>query len=180
MMLWHWDGHAFAAEFSDIERAILAELAGQLARLVEDRDRRDPAVARLLPDAYRDDEGSASEFRRLTQGELAENKIAAARGLAVRMQDERVRLDETEAWNWLRALTDLRLVLASRLGLDEGGGPQTTSNGSAPARPVEATMGAAEYDAGADGDEERQFLRNAFEWLAYVQESLIAAMDRRG
>src|SRR5690606_18053015 len=113
---------------SDIERAILAELASQFASLIEGRDQSDPAVARLLPDAYRDDERAASEFRRLTQGDLANRKVDAARSLAASMNDDRVRLGETEAWDWLRALTDLRLVLASRLGLDDGAGP----DGSAP------------------------------------------------
>ena len=39
----------------------------------------DPALARLLPDAYADDPGSSAEFRRFTESDLRTQKQAAIR-----------------------------------------------------------------------------------------------------
>lgn len=41
----------------------------------------DPALARLLPDAYRDDPDAAGEFRRLMEGSLRRDKVTAAEKL---------------------------------------------------------------------------------------------------
>ena len=38
-----------------------------------------PVLARLLPDAYRDDTEAAGEFRRFTEQDLRSGKVAAAR-----------------------------------------------------------------------------------------------------
>jgi hypothetical protein len=83
----------------------------------------DPALRRLLPDAYRDDEEAAADFRRYTDAALREGKRADAtvvrQGLAsIAVTGERV-LDDAQTQAWLRFLTDARLVLASRLGVDD-------------------------------------------------------------
>ena len=73
------DDGALTSEFSDIEAAILRDLAMQVADILQSGDRADPAMARLLPDAYLDDPHAAAEFRRLTAADLAERKAAAIR-----------------------------------------------------------------------------------------------------
>jgi hypothetical protein len=88
---------------------------------------RDPVLARLLPDAYRDDSAAAGEFRRLMDGELRARKVSALRRLlddlavgARRRRDGlRVELDDVAAELWLYALTDVRLVLGTTLGVTE-------------------------------------------------------------
>jgi Domain of unknown function (DUF2017) len=90
---------------------------------------RDPALLRLLPDAYRDDSDAAGEFRRLTESDLRATKrsgltqivadlsapgAAAGRGGGVRLD-----LDESAASGWLPALTDIRLTLGTRIGVTE-------------------------------------------------------------
>jgi hypothetical protein len=79
----------------------------------------DPAVARLLPDGNTDDPEAADEFRRLTEHGL---RLRKRSNLAVAIEalerpDDPVTLDPAEANALLKGLTDVRLVLAERLGL---------------------------------------------------------------
>jgi Domain of unknown function (DUF2017) len=81
----------------------------------------DPALARLLPDAYPEDEEAASEFRRYTELGLRDSKRARA-GLVLATLDTpgKVRaLSEDEAQAWLTSINDLRLVLGTRLDVSE-------------------------------------------------------------
>ncbi|MCW2613386.1 MAG: hypothetical protein JWN08_380, partial [Frankiales bacterium] len=59
------------------EQDPLAALVGLSAEPVERPE--DPALARLLPDAYGDDEQAAAEFRRYTDADLRAGKRAQAR-----------------------------------------------------------------------------------------------------
>jgi Domain of unknown function (DUF2017) len=78
----------------------------------------DPAVARLLPDASHDDPEIAEGFRRLTQDDLRERKRSAlAVAAAALRRPAPVVLSDGEAQALLKGLTDVRLVLAERLGL---------------------------------------------------------------
>lgn len=129
------------------ERAVLARLLSDVSALLEDpeadgdaeRSRprdpledligmelgrpvvppEDPAVARLLPDASRDDAEAAEEFRRLTEHGLRRRKrsaLAVAVGALGEGEDAPV-LDQAQAQALLKGMTDVRLVLAERLGL---------------------------------------------------------------
>src|SRR5690348_12553389 len=93
----------------------------------------DPVLARLFPTAYPDDEQAAAEFRRFTEGGLRDGKAASAiaviddledAGLPAELTEDGlvidVELDEAEAETWMRSFTDLRLALATRLGVEEG------------------------------------------------------------
>lgn len=79
----------------------------------------DPALARLLPDGYRQDDGAAAEFRRFTEPELRAGKVAAARAVAASLHrpDGHVLFDPETADAWLVAVNDLRLTLAVRLDI---------------------------------------------------------------
>lgn len=79
----------------------------------------DPALARLLPDAHAEDPEASSEFRRYTEQGLRDRKrqcLEAAR-LSLGREGTTLTLDEGEGQSWLVALTDVRLVLAERMGL---------------------------------------------------------------
>lgn len=81
----------------------------------------DPALARLLPDGYRDDEEAAAEFRRFTQSDIRESKNAAIDAMLESLPTDggRIRLGDEEAAAWIGALNDIRLVLGTRLDVTE-------------------------------------------------------------
>lgn len=101
----------------------LAALTGMSETgMSQDVDRpTDPALARLLPDGYRDDDEAAAEFRRFTQSDIRESKNAAADALLQTLPEDggRIRLTDEEAAAWIGALNDLRLVLGTRLDVTE-------------------------------------------------------------
>ncbi len=81
----------------------------------------DPALARLLPDAYPDDADASAEFRRYTETGLRQRKQDAARTVLDTLGEprRRTRLDAEQAQAWLTALNDARLALGTRLGVTE-------------------------------------------------------------
>jgi Domain of unknown function (DUF2017) len=82
----------------------------------------DPALARLLPDAYRDDPGAAGEFRRLTETSLRRDKVSAADRLLATLPGDgssEVRLDAELTETWLSTINDVRLALGTRLEVSE-------------------------------------------------------------
>ncbi|CCH78770.1 ATP-dependent Clp protease adaptor protein ClpS [Nostocoides japonicum T1-X7] len=83
-------------------------------------DHDDPAVARLLPSGNVADEEAAAEFRRFTEDSLRRRKVAGLRRAMAVLggADDRLELGRDDALALLVALTDVRLVLASRLGLE--------------------------------------------------------------
>lgn len=101
---------------SDLDRAF-AEIVGHIDRPVGPPA--DPAVARLLPDAHRDDPALAAEFRRLSEATLRERKQTnAALAAAALVRPAPVLLDRAEASALLKAMNDVRLVLSARLGIE--------------------------------------------------------------
>jgi hypothetical protein len=78
----------------------------------------DPAVRRLLPDGSREDPELAESYRRLTESSLREHKrdglLLASAALG---RPEPVVLTPAEAQALLKGLTDVRLVIAERIGL---------------------------------------------------------------
>jgi len=116
----------------------------------------DPALLRLLPDAYDDPEGAA-EFRRLTDDELRRGKAMALTRLADDIDEgrETVELDDAGADGWVQALNDIRLVLGVRLDIDEDGGIWSRTMAS---------------------DDPRVQLAAAYQWLTGLQERLLGAM----
>lgn len=80
----------------------------------------DAAVHRLLPDGSRGDAEIAAEFRRLTEDELRSTKVGNLLRLRTLMLDgpsDRVVVSPGEAAAAAAAMTDLRLVVAERLGV---------------------------------------------------------------
>lgn len=157
------------ARFTRNESLVLADLAGELVELLEERSTGapgdllyaqlgiggsaapplDPALARLLPDAYRGDENAASDHRRLTERSLVERKVANAHRLMADLDSTEILLDEAGIQAWLRTLTDLRLALAARLQIEEDG------------------------DTGL-GDED---MLAVYEWLGYLQGTLLEVLE---
>lgn len=128
-------------ELAQLEAAHLTDLIEQFAELIVDSGAEDapsdPALARLAPDAYRDDPLASQEFRDLTQADLlsrraddASTVLATLRldgrrlapttvGPAAAQEAMTVRLDSAQSAAWLRTLAAVRLVLANRLGVTD-------------------------------------------------------------
>jgi hypothetical protein len=81
----------------------------------------DPILARLLPDAYPDDEDASGEFRRYTEHSVRSGKLAAAQTVLGTLPESggRIRLSRDDAQAWLRALNDIRLALGVQLNVTE-------------------------------------------------------------
>ncbi len=144
------------------EARILVSLADQLQALLADAldasADRDSAVRRVLPDAYRHEPELADEWRQLSRRGLVDRKIGFARALSTALAPivdaeaaGTVALSEPEALDWVRGLADLRLVIADRMGII------------------------------VDGDEgtfAEPGLRDVYDWLAWLQDSLVQLLER--
>jgi hypothetical protein len=119
----------------------------------------DPVLARLLPDAYQDDDEAAGEFRKYTESSLREAKKYFAQTLldTVPPNGGRVKLTADQARDWLRALNDVRLMLGVRLEVTEDFEEQLASLGQKDPR-----LAAFEV----------------YGWLGAVQDSLVRAIAR--
>ncbi len=129
--------HGVRARLDGQERAVLAHLFVEVYELLDDGSQADPdplaalvgigtsvdlpddpALARLLPDAHADDPEASSEFRRYTEQGLRQRKRDALETARLTLgRDGALVLDDAESQAWLVALTDVRLVLAERMGL---------------------------------------------------------------
>lgn len=179
------------ATFGAYEADLIRSLAAQLVELLHDgvalpdpdRDPlaamldldgpvdepEDPVLRRLLPSAHRDDQELAGEFRRFTEPGLRRAKAGTA-STVVRTLEEAglpptvengglmidVELDEAAAMDWVRAFTDVRLALAVRLGVEEDDDA---------------------YWASLDDDDPRAQAHDIYEWVGFLQETLVGAIS---
>jgi hypothetical protein len=139
------------------DQAALLALAAQLGVAENAELPDDPILARLLPDVYADDPQAAGEFRRYTEIGLRSGKVAAAQTVldTLPASGGRVRLSGPDAQAWLRALNDVRLSLGVVLGVTDDF--EDTVGSLAPDDPRAAYIG-------------------VYQWLAYLQESLVDAL----
>ncbi|SDQ07487.1 DUF2017 domain-containing protein [Quadrisphaera sp. DSM 44207] len=121
----------------------------------------DPALARLLPEAARDDAEAAAEFRRLTEGTLRRRKreaLSTARHTLDRPGP--LQLDDVEAQAWLTALNDVRLVLATRLELRSDEDAEQLLGRTAQLAP----------------EDPRAWMAAVYDFLTWLQETLVTAL----
>ncbi|HWV50136.1 MAG TPA: DUF2017 family protein [Microbacterium sp.] len=127
----------------------------------------DPAVARLAPDAYPEDAEASRAFADATHDDLLDRRLAEAAIVRAALADfdethdlfdeqealasRTVTIPDAEVDAWLRTLTALRLVLATRLGIVD----EDTLDEDAPRRGV-------------------------YDWLGYRLEGLIQSADELG
>jgi hypothetical protein len=67
-------------------------------------------------------------------------------------EDRVVVLDDVHAQQWLRALADLRLIIANRLGIEQDDDEGRTDDAAVP-------------------------LQQSYQWLGELQESIVHALD---
>ncbi|MDD2858753.1 MAG: DUF2017 domain-containing protein [Candidatus Nanopelagicales bacterium] len=161
----------------EVERVLLLSLCAQVIELVApepaDPDADPLAVAvgiaptaarpedavllRLFPDAYSDDDAAAGDFRRFTERDLRATKLAHAE--AVRDSLERsggkVVFAAALAPSWLGLLNDVRLALGVRIGIDDDFNDEVGD---------------------LDEDDPRMAMVGVYDWLTYLQDSLVQLM----
>ena len=163
----------------DVERGLLRSIAEQVLEFVEPEPAsipeddafeaiigslrepaerpEDPALARLLPDAYLDDAEASADFRRFTERSLREMKVSHARAViaALERSGDKVTLSEQEVPSWLGLLNDARLALGVRLAIHDD---------------------AHEEIAGLPEDDPRFAAYHVYDWLTGLQESLVQVL----
>jgi hypothetical protein len=130
----------------------------------------DPVLARLFPTAYPHDEEAAGEFRRFTEGTLRDGKARGATmiietlreaGLPEELEENGlvvdVELSQPDALAWMKSLTDIRLALATRLGVEEGD---------------------EEYWHSLPDEDPRTHVHDIYEWVGFLQETLVQSLSR--
>lgn len=130
----------------------------------------DPVLLRLFPTAYPDDAEAAGEFRRYTERTLRSTKERTAvavigvledAGLPPEPQEDDsividVELEPAAATDWLLAFNDLRLAIATRIGVEGGD---------------------EEFWESLDDDDPRTQAHDVYEWLGWLQETLVEAIS---
>jgi hypothetical protein len=108
-------------QLAESEAYLLAGLIDDFAVMLEQADASDPAMQRLYPDGYSDDDEAAAEFRELVAGDLTTARIGRLQACRAELPDGSgtISLDEEATDRWLRVLNDLRLTLGVRLGVTE-------------------------------------------------------------
>lgn len=164
-------GGSHTLELDSAEHGVLLQLFDQMSELLEVPESElsgdplaqllnmsgstqistDPAVARLFPDGYSNDEHASADFRRFTEQDLRAQKITALATARETLIDwnGKASITSQQALDWLKALNDLRLVLGTRLEISD------------------------ETDRDFDGDEPSMHLYN---YLTYLQGTLIDAL----
>jgi hypothetical protein len=170
------DGESFGMErdaTESVEQDLFRYLQGFEAALA---DPEDPAVLRILPNAAPTDREVAEEFRRLTEPELRATKVDRLRVIwkALNEDGPEWEVPQTEAMSTASALTDVRLVLAARLGID------TDEDAEALHRELELAEHALATGAGTDLsiNPERVWLGMLYQALTWLQESLMTYVMR--
>jgi len=114
----------------------------------------DPAMARMFPDAYPDDPEAALDFRRFTQRSLQEAKLAHARTVleSLSKSGEKITLGTGDLPSWLGFLNDARLAIGTRIDITEENHEEL---------------------ADLPEDDPRHGMFHVYDWLTYLQESLV-------
>jgi hypothetical protein len=132
----------------------------------------DPALARLLPDAHRDDADASADFRRYTEVGLRDRKRSgletARRTLA---REGALVLDDAEAQAWVVALTDVRLVLAERLGLRTD-----DDHDRLIAELQDLDAAAADDESASERAQNLDTMLALYDWLTWLQDGLVVAL----
>jgi phytoene dehydrogenase-like protein len=119
----------------------------------------DPALLRLLPDAYREDPEAAAEFRRYTEATLRDDMAADLHVVRLTLstvsENGHATLDDDTTQAWLRVLNRVRLVLAVRLGIEAADDHEALGS--------------------LDDEDPRVGPYLLFEWVGYVLSDLLRA-----
>ncbi|WP_082104274.1 DUF2017 family protein [Demequina soli] len=132
----------------------------------------DPALLRLLPNAAPDDREVADEFRRLTQEDLRAVKLSRLRQIWDDLSDDGDDwvIPPGDVMATAAALTDVRLVIAARLGIERDEDAESLH------ADIQRASAALEEGSPAEVgiDPERMWLGMLYDALTWLQESLVS------
>jgi len=169
--------NALILTISRLEAQQLADLVAQFSELLEphavaDADAsdasNDPALARLAPNPYPDDADAAAEFHDATRHDLLERRQHDALRVLADLAPSFASGDPDDpdpaadtidlaiegdaGWAWMRTLTAIRLIIATRLGI-----------------------------SGEDDDHDPEDDRFAvYDWIGYRLDGIVRAMETAG
>jgi len=183
-------GVGAAATFSGFEADLLRSLAQQIVELLRNEqatpnfvdpfeamldftgptvEPEDPVLARLFPNAYRDDPEAAGDFRRFTEASLRDEKARHAADIIDQLErgglpselgedglEVEVELERAVALSWLKSFTDIRLALATRLGIEEGDD---------------------DFWESLPEEDPRVHVYDIYHWVGFLQETLVSALS---
>lgn len=133
------------------EREVLGSLPPMLRGMLSEQDPEDPAIRRLFPSAFLDDEKAAADFDSVVRDDLMEQRLAAIETLERTVGSDR--LSEEELSAWLASVNDLRLVLGVRLAVTEESTPEEFG-----------------------GDPETEQAYGLYAYLSYLEEEMVEAL----
>ena len=145
---------------------VLAYLTSFEAALAEPDD---PAILRLLPNGAPTDREVAEEYRRFTEPDLRALKVGRLRAIWSQLSEDGPEWEVApeDAMDTAAALNDVRLVLASRLGLETDEDTKRLRE--------EVALGDGPDVAEASYEElERAWLSALYQALTWLQDSLVA------
>jgi hypothetical protein len=134
----------------DVERELLQQLRAELVALLE-TEPDDPSLERLSPPAY-EDKRADREYKKLMGDELLSGRRRALDVLEATAGQEQLSAEEAESW--LTALNDLRLVLGTRLDVQED-----------------------TFDDGLDMRDPRAPELAVYSYLTWLQDALVSAVS---
>lgn len=108
----------FRLNLGVVERRVVADTCAELLEALAEPDAPDlPALERLFPSAYPDDDAADAFFRQMTVGELLASRRAAIETVERTLASKSISRDELE--QWMTALNSVRLALGTVLDVDE-------------------------------------------------------------
>lgn len=107
-------GGDYRFTISDDERQLVLDLVRQLRELLTTDS---PALRRLFPPPYGDDDERNAGYAVLAGSELVERRLAALEVIETTIDAET--LTEEQLQTWMRSVNDLRLVLGTLLDISD-------------------------------------------------------------
>ncbi len=160
---WLHDDTPGESDAVDDEDQIFARLEREMVSEddFDDDPATDPVLQRFFPDPYPDDPAASYDFRRFTHTAQLDDKVDAASVVRADLDaitaQGRCEVCGTHTLAWLKTLTNLRLALAVRLGIRDADD--------------------ADHISELPDDDPRTWTFSIYEWLGWVQESLLNAQE---
>ena len=105
---------SFSITIPQQERQLLEQLIPQMRELIESHDQ---LAWRLFPNPYPDHEKAADDYSEMIGDDLEERHLAALTVVEETLDAKRLEEDQMAAW--MSAVNDLRIVIGTRLGVEE-------------------------------------------------------------
>ncbi len=143
----------------DIFARLEHEMAADGGDYFDDEPSLDPVLQRLFPDPYPHDPVASHDFHRFTHTAQMDDKVSAAHLMLTDLRacqgEGRCAVPRPHTTAWLKSLTNVRLALSVRLDITDAED--------------------ADRLAELPDDDPRNWIYSIYEWLGWVQESLLAA-----